>query len=578
MMLRFIVPLLIGLLPVSAFAESALSPTSTPSFADIFESERQTTLRELQDLAIRDPISKSLQPFFLDFVPVENVGSVVEEFLFWNATSLEASGRDHVLIRTSADPCVPPLSYEQFGPHRSSRAIAMVHLSMFEAVNAIGKQYTPYTDVVAPDLTGLNQDLVMRAAIKQAAYATLAALYPNQNLGWLVFKRDERVLPVNDSTTAGMALGDAAAGKILAKRAADKSNEGDVEGRPRKEPVVVLDACSQPGEMPFQFKGSDSKYWHQDPVSRLNIALGANWREVDPFVMNDGDQFRLPAIDISDAAFADNVSELLQVGGSGDAGHGMKSETSRTPTETMIGIFWAYDGVPQLCAPPTLYNQIVRSMLNEDGQRKNDINFVSRLFALANTAMADAAIAAWDSKFEHQVARPVTYIRDTDGSPTDGQACTGPMCQKMCAPGTANSKWCPLGAPATNGKTPNFTPPFPAYPSGHAAFGGALFQVLRNQWNGNAELTFTSDEFNGTSYPPDGQEPRDRRPQSWGSLTDAEIENAKSRIYLGIHWQIDADAGIEQGKCVADWVLANFALPVGTQPSSPTCEYLVPSK
>ena len=56
----------------------------------------------------------------------------------------------------------------------------------------------------------------------------------------------------------------------------------------------------------------------------------------------------------------------------------------------------------------------------------------------------------------------------------------------------------PLGAPASNLTGPNFTPPFPAYPSGHAGFGGALFQTLRRYYHtDDIAFTFTSDEFNG---------------------------------------------------------------------------------
>lgn len=50
--------------------------------------------------------------------------------------------------------------------------------------------------------------------------------------------------------------------------------------------------------------------------------------------------------------------------------------------------------------------------------------------------------------------------------------------------------WTPLGAPASNLSAPNFTPPFPAYPSGHAGLGSAMFQTLRNIY-GSDRLAFT---------------------------------------------------------------------------------------
>jgi hypothetical protein len=90
---------------------------------------------------------------------------------------------------------------------------------------------------------------------------------------------------------------------------------------------------------------------------------------------------------------------------------------------------------------------------------------IARLFALVNVAMADAAIASWDSKYFYQFWRPVTAIR---------------------AQSQSDRNFYPLGAPATNTAGPNFTPPFPAYTSGHATFGGALFQILRKFWTTHA--------------------------------------------------------------------------------------------
>ena len=81
---------------------------------------------------------------------------------------------------------------------------------------------------------------------------------------------------------------------------------------------------------------------------------------------------------------------------------------------------------------------------------------LARLLALINVAMADAGLVAWKAKYDYEFARPITAIREA-GFPT----------------------WTPLCAPASNKIGPNFTPPFPAYASGHATFGAALFQILR---------------------------------------------------------------------------------------------------
>jgi hypothetical protein len=154
--------------------------------------------------------------------------------------------------------------------------------------------------------------------------------------------------------------------------------------------------------------------------------------------------------------------------------------------------------------------------------------------------MADVGIAIWESKYHYQLWRPVTGIREADGNPATA----------------ADATFSPLGAPASNLTGPNFTPPFPAYPSGHAGFGGALFQILRNVYaTDRIAFTFVSDEFNGETLDNEGN-PRPLVPRRFASLSEAEEENGQSRIYLGIHWAFDKTEGIAQGRRVADHVFA----------------------
>ena len=120
----------------------------------------------------------------------------------------------------------------------------------------------------------------------------------------------------------------------------------------------------------------------------------------------------------------------------------------------------------------------------------------------------------------------------------------------------------PLGAPASNLQGPNFTPPFPSYPSGHATFGGAIFQILRRFYGTDqVPFAFVSDEFNGVTRDNSGNV-RPYMPRSFSTLSQAEEENGQSRIYLGIHWSFDKTEGIAQGRRVADYVYDHAFTPL----------------
>jgi vanadium chloroperoxidase len=143
-----------------------------------------------------------------------------------------------------------------------------------------------------------------------------------------------------------------------------------------------------------------------------------------------------------------------------------------TPAETLVGIYWVYDGTIGLGTPPRLYNQIVREVAKAQG---NDITANARLFALVNAAMGDAEILAWDQKYVHDFWRPVLGIREHDLSL--GRTGTGSNAINR----DSDPFWLPFGAPRTNDSNSdkNFTPPFPAYPSEHATFGAAAFHMTR---------------------------------------------------------------------------------------------------
>jgi hypothetical protein len=430
--------------------------------------------------------------------------SVMERVRHWNEVAIDTSGVDHT-------PGVPGgrVFGEQLGPGRASRAMAIVHTAVFDAMNAVAGGYQGYTGLRAAPL-GTS----VEAAIALAAHDTLVALFPSQadDLDEEL-AADLRVIPEGRPKTLGIKLGQAAAAAMLARRQDDGSDH--------PEPRIGIDWI--PGDGPGQ--------WRQDPISKNPLALGAHWDEVDPFVLQSSDQFRVPPPPaLGSRPYAAAFDEVKTLGGDG-----IVTPTSRTDDQTFAGIFWAYDGTPSLCAPPRLYNQITMRIAEQ--QRTGPLE-LARLLALINVAMADAGIAIWESKYHYRLWRPVTGIREEDGN-----GATAP-----------DPTFSPLGAPASNLTGPNFTPPFPAYPSGHAGFGGALFQMLRNVYGTDRiPFAFVSDEFNGETLDNEGHL-RPLMPRRFASLSQAEEENGQSRIYLGIHWAYDKTEGIAQGRRIADYV------------------------
>jgi hypothetical protein len=434
---------------------------------------------------------------------------------YWNRVAIDASGLDH----TPVQPGENRVFGEQIGPGRSSRAIAIVHIAIADAVASIRGGFRRYTNVPnAPAGSSID------TAIATAAAETLAAMFPSQRLQFAqLLAADILDAPGSFHEKArGVLVGHHAAAAILALRAQD--------GSAHPEPRLGID----------YIPGPEPKVWRQDPISQVPLALGARWSEVRPFVLASASQFRVPAFPpMASPEYAASYDEVKRLGGDG-----ILTPTERNEDQTHIGIYWAYDGTPSLCAPPRLYNQITTKI----SRNSHNVVELARLFALVNVAMADSGIAIWESKYFYKIWRPVTGIResDTGTGPTglgDGNDAT-----------VGDPEFSPLGAPASNLQGPNFTPPFPAYPSGHAGFGGALFQILRRFYGtNNIAFTFTSDEFNGETTDNNG-EVRPLLPRSFTTLSQAEEENGQSRIYLGIHWSFDKTEGITQGRRVADWV------------------------
>lgn len=441
--------------------------------------------------------------------------------LRWNEVMLDA----HVVDMTPGAGVPGAGLFAHPGPTKAARMMAMVHIAMYDAANAIERTHTPYVyQTLAP--AGAS----MQAAIMYAAHGVLVDMFPAQAVSFdAALVADLALIPDGQSKLDGIVTGQQAAAAIILARAND--------GNGNNTPYIPSD---QPG------------FWRSDPLHPGQSGYAPNYGSVTPFGMSNMVNVP-PAPTLTSQQYTDAYNEVKSLG--------EKNSVTRTPDQTNIGIYWGYDGSPGLGVPPRLYNQIAQQLAEQEGNTELEN---ARMFMLLNMAQADAGIASWHTKYIEQFWRPITAIREADVG-------TGPTGLGDGNPDTIGDiNWEPLGAPASNPQLSsnpanpptNFTPPFPAYTSGHSTFGSATFRMLANFFGrDNVAFTFTSEELNGVTKDADGFT-RPLAPRSFTSLSQAAEENARSRIYLGIHWAFDAEQGIVQGRTIADDIFAHVATPL----------------
>ena len=427
---------------------------------------------------------------------------------------------------------------EQVGPTRASRAFAMVQIAVFDAVNAFDRSRAGYNTIPRAGARASR-----KVAIAYASHNVLVHLFPAQTASLAAILAEDlgRTGATGAALAQGRTVGENAAAAIIAARAGDGSEVGEVGfgdgGRTATGTRNFFNQAVNGG-------ATAAPRWTPDPVTNAQAALGASWGAVKPFALVTGAQFRArPYPARGTAAYLRNFNDVRVVGEAPDGPNADTDTKGSSEAGIFIGNFWGYDGVPRLGVPPRLYGQIAEVL----AARGNitDPTELARFFALVHVSMGDSGIAAWDSKFHYNLWRPVTGVPGNDGDANTVNPAT----------------WVPVGASAVNRApgTARETPPFPAYPSGHATFGAALFETARGFMPNNTSFTFVSDEYNGVSTEPfNGGQVRPLVPVRYRNLTAPTLENARSRILNGVHWQFDGDAGMTMGTSIAQYARANL--------------------
>jgi hypothetical protein len=250
------------------------------------------------------------------------------------------------------------------------RTMAIVQVSVFEAVNAINGRY-PAFRVNVTAATGASVDAALAAATRTA----LLKLMPAQQAAIEAdYQAALKPLPDGPAKTAGIAVGEQAATAILASCAEDGSAAPDTY-RPHTSPGVYVPTV---------------------------VPAVPHWGKRKPWVMASGDQFRPgPPPSLTSDIWKRDLAEIKALGG--------KNSTQRTAEQTAIAKFWE-------ATAPAVYWPVARSVATASGR---DVTDNARLLALAGIAMDDALIAVFDAKYTYNFWRPITAIRNAEGDARD---------------------------------------------------------------------------------------------------------------------------------------------------------------
>ncbi|HYE14563.1 MAG TPA: vanadium-dependent haloperoxidase [Pyrinomonadaceae bacterium] len=309
------------------------------------------------------------------------------------------------------------LPASSLSPVQQTRVMAIVQVSVHDAVNGLTGEYATY---LSPG--PVPADASPEAAAIAAAHHALRDLFANQptqvaQLDTLF--ADSLAARGLLATDPGVEYGRSAAEAILATRANDHSALAE-------------------SQYPYAAPGAGSPgVWTPVSSAPTAQALLPGWGNVTPFVLRSGSQFRPdapPALDSEQ--YARDYNEIQVIGAS--------SSPVRTTEQTQIAQFW-------LASPTAIWNPVLRQVI---ATRDLDLSEKARAFALFYLAASDASVACWDAKYAYNFWRPQAAIRNGH---LDGNDLTA-----------GDASWSPLHP----------TPRHPEYPSGHAANSGAMAAIL----------------------------------------------------------------------------------------------------
>ena len=370
-------------------------------------------------------------------------------------------------------------------PFAQARSAAIVQLAVFEAVNAITRDYQPYLgSIVAPH--GASAD----AAAIQAAYHVLSTYFPASASTLLTARANSLALiPDGQAKIDGIATGDAAALAMIALRANDGSSPAQFK----------IPGPAVPGE--YQATPSCPM------MNGIRVGTLFQWQNVTPFGIPSASEFLLdppPALDSNQ--YAKTYNEVKEVGSAS------ANSAERPQDRVNVVLFYAAS------SPTQVFNQAARQVAQE---RWHSLSENARDFALINMALSDGAVTTFFNKYHYNFWRPETAIHAGD---TDDNRKTD-----------ADPNWVPF-IPA---------PCFPSYPSAHGTLSGAGAEVMRRLYGEAGHAITLSNPAVPTIV------------LYYGSFKQITDDISDARVYGGIHFRTDQDAGERLGDAIGKAVYKN---------------------
>jgi PAP2 superfamily len=286
------------------------------------------------------------------------------------AMMLAGASSAHADVVTEANAKAADVASKHPATPIAVRTMAIVQVSVFEAVNAISGRY-PSSRTKITAAPGAS----VEAAVAAATRTALSKLMPTQQaLIEADYQAALKPVPDGRAKADGIAVGEQAAAAILASCADDGSVAPNTY-RPHTTAGVYV-----PTTLPAV----------------------PHWGKRKPWVMTSGDQFRPgPPPSLTSDTWTRDLSEIKALGG--------KNSARRTPEQTAIAQFWE-------ATAPAVYWPVARSVAAMPGR---DVTDNARLLAVAGMAMDDALIAVFDAKYAYNFWRPITAIRNAEGDARD---------------------------------------------------------------------------------------------------------------------------------------------------------------